>query len=150
MAEIDTVLLKYTGPPKMYSNIQFLSNNWPKCRTCNSYKPPGTHHCSMCDNCILKMDHHCVWINQCVGDRSHRFFLLFMVSVWIGCCTIVCLGTNTFWNHACLFDCTNTFCQKGLELNYLPWYQFLCSGGNTFTILFVLVVYMLAVMLLIL
>lgn len=29
------------------------------CRKCNFLKPPRTHHCSICNRCILKMDHHC-------------------------------------------------------------------------------------------
>ncbi|KAF4531439.1 hypothetical protein B566_EDAN004209, partial [Ephemera danica] len=29
------------------------------CKKCISPKPPRTHHCSICDRCVLKMDHHC-------------------------------------------------------------------------------------------
>ena len=27
----------------------------------------GTHHCSRCNRCVLKMDHHCSLTNTCVG-----------------------------------------------------------------------------------
>lgn len=29
------------------------------CKKCIKPKPPRTHHCSVCNKCILKMDHHC-------------------------------------------------------------------------------------------
>jgi hypothetical protein len=29
------------------------------CKKCIAPKPPRTHHCSVCNKCILKMDHHC-------------------------------------------------------------------------------------------
>lgn len=29
------------------------------CKKCIEPKPPRTHHCSVCNRCILKMDHHC-------------------------------------------------------------------------------------------
>ena len=29
------------------------------CRKCIAPKPPRTHHCSVCNKCVLKMDHHC-------------------------------------------------------------------------------------------
>ncbi|PBC34906.1 palmitoyltransferase [Apis cerana cerana] len=30
------------------------------CKKCIKPKPPRTHHCSVCNRCILKMDHHCL------------------------------------------------------------------------------------------
>ncbi|KAK7072850.1 Palmitoyltransferase zdhhc16 [Halocaridina rubra] len=29
------------------------------CKKCIAPKPPRTHHCSVCNRCVLKMDHHC-------------------------------------------------------------------------------------------
>jgi len=29
-----------------------------KCHSCMIYKPDRTHHCSVCNQCVLRMDHH--------------------------------------------------------------------------------------------
>lgn len=29
------------------------------CKKCIAPKPARTHHCSVCNRCVLKMDHHC-------------------------------------------------------------------------------------------
>jgi len=39
----------------------------PRCKKCLGEKPPRTHHCHVCNRCVLKMDHHCPW---CVAWRS--------------------------------------------------------------------------------
>lgn len=46
------------------------------CRKCISPKPQRTHHCSVCDRCVLAMDHHCPWLNNCVGYYNARSVLL--------------------------------------------------------------------------
>lgn len=29
-----------------------------KCHACMVYKPDRSHHCSVCNHCVLRMDHH--------------------------------------------------------------------------------------------
>ena len=49
------------------------------CAKCASWKPPRSHHCSVCQTCILKYDHHCPWIANCVGFFNHKSFLLLII-----------------------------------------------------------------------
>lgn len=62
------------------------------CKKCISPKPPRTHHCSVCNRCILKMDHHCPWLNNCVGHGNHRYFYLYMVYMVIGVTFLIVCG----------------------------------------------------------
>ncbi|KAI0987052.1 hypothetical protein GJ496_007325 [Pomphorhynchus laevis] len=76
----------HPGSPTMYTSAPFT------CRKCNMPKPHRTHHCSVCQKCILRMDHHCPWINNCVGFYNHRFFFLFCLYTTIGCVYVYVLG----------------------------------------------------------
>lgn len=58
------------------------------CEKCDQWKPDRTHHCRACKKCIHKMDHHCPWINNCVGAKNQKFFILFLLYVFL-CCAIV-------------------------------------------------------------
>ncbi|XP_054454520.1 palmitoyltransferase ZDHHC16B isoform X1 [Anoplopoma fimbria] len=55
------------------------------CKKCITPKPPRTHHCSICNTCVLKMDHHCPWLNNCVGHFNHRYFFSFCLYMTLGC-----------------------------------------------------------------
>ncbi|XP_058841082.1 palmitoyltransferase ZDHHC16B-like isoform X5 [Acipenser ruthenus] len=76
-------------PPQMKTDIPSVSI----CKKCIAPKPPRTHHCSICNRCILKMDHHCrilflkisAWLNNCVGHFNHRYFFSFCLFMTMGC-----------------------------------------------------------------
>jgi len=57
----------------------------PKCERCDKPKPHRAHHCSVCKQCVLKMDHHCPWVNNCVGWNNYKFFILFITYTCILC-----------------------------------------------------------------
>jgi hypothetical protein len=33
------------------------------CTQCQTFKPPLSHHCRICNRCISRMDHHCPWVS---------------------------------------------------------------------------------------
>ena len=59
------------------------------CNKCKVVKPPRSHHCSICNACVMKMDHHCPWVGNCVGLRNHKHFWLFLFYSFLGLVTVL-------------------------------------------------------------
>ena len=55
------------------------------CNTCGMLRPLRAAHCSDCDVCVNEFDHHCVVIGACVGERTFRFFAMFLWFISILC-----------------------------------------------------------------
>ncbi|ESO98929.1 hypothetical protein LOTGIDRAFT_66461, partial [Lottia gigantea] len=51
-----------------------------KCDFCEIQQPMRAKHCEDCQRCVRKYDHHCPWLEACVGERNHKYFLLFLLS----------------------------------------------------------------------
>lgn len=56
----------------------FTDSAGPVCETCNVEKLWCTHHCGICNRCVVRMDHHCPWVLNCVGYYNMRFFTIFL------------------------------------------------------------------------
>ncbi|CAI2348084.1 unnamed protein product [Caenorhabditis sp. 36 PRJEB53466] len=72
------------------------------CDKCCCIKPDRSHHCSMCEQCVLKFDHHCPWVNNCVNFGNYKYFILFLAygfifCLWIGATTLP--SFIDFWRH---------------------------------------------------
>ncbi|KEG07605.1 hypothetical protein DQ04_09301020 [Trypanosoma grayi] len=50
------------------------------CRVCALRRPPRTSHCYQCNVCVWEHDHHCGIIGGCVGQRSLRWFTLYLLT----------------------------------------------------------------------
>ena len=46
-------------------------------------KPLRFHHWSICGDWIMNMDHHWPWFNNWVGIYNCRYFLLFLLHLWL-------------------------------------------------------------------
>lgn len=62
------------------------------CKKCLIPKPPRTHHCSICNTCVLMFDHHCPWLNQCIGHHNRRHFFLYMIYTVVGVFFVMLFG----------------------------------------------------------
>ncbi|XP_054265049.1 palmitoyltransferase ZDHHC16 [Macrosteles quadrilineatus] len=81
---INTLFNYYMGvvtPPGYPPQDTLIPEAVSICKKCIAPKPPRTHHCSVCNRCVLKMDHHCPWLNNCVGHYNHRYFFMYMVYI---------------------------------------------------------------------
>ncbi|XP_067004223.2 probable palmitoyltransferase ZDHHC24 [Anabrus simplex] len=54
------------------------------CSVCETIAPPRSWHCDVCKTCILKRDHHCMFTGCCIGHFNHRYFIVFVLYVFLG------------------------------------------------------------------
>ena len=55
---------------------RLLKDSHSMCGQCQTFKPPMSHHCRICNRCISRMDHHCPWMNNCVGAHNLSKFIV--------------------------------------------------------------------------
>ncbi|XP_064119849.1 palmitoyltransferase ZDHHC20-B-like isoform X5 [Macrobrachium nipponense] len=66
------------------------------CEKCVQIKPDRCHHCSVCGECVLKLDHHCPWVNNCVAFTNYKFFILFLGYALLYCLFIAATTLQYF------------------------------------------------------
>lgn len=107
----------------------------PRCRTCKGPKPLRAHHCSVCNKCVLKMDHHCPWIMNCVGFKNHRYFILFLVYLTLGCLFMAVVSFSRFRakprNAASHLSFLLAIVFFFVLLCFTAWHVFLVAVGAT-------------------
>ena len=84
-----------SDPGKVSPEDESLLIEGPYCYVCDLNKAPRTHHCKICEKCIINMDHHCPWINNCVGFNNQKHFILFTVYTIMLCAWLIVV--NIVW-----------------------------------------------------
>ena len=74
------------------SGLQLSRAHYTGCETCQTYRPPRTSHCRLCDVCTEQTDHHCSFLNNCIGRRNYSSFIAFLVSAVI--CVLFAIGVS--------------------------------------------------------
>lgn len=65
------------------------------CSQCQTFKPPHSHHCRICNRCITRMDHHCPWVSSVkwvLNYKFHSYQVYILVSH-----IILCLDSDHCW-----------------------------------------------------
>ncbi|XP_062512884.1 probable palmitoyltransferase ZDHHC24 [Corticium candelabrum] len=70
-----------------------LKPGWMYCSFCQQNSPPRSYHCHLCQACVLKRDHHCTFTGNCIGFYNHRYFVMFLLHLFIG--SVYCIVQNT-------------------------------------------------------
>ncbi|KAI8811083.1 ankyrin repeat-containing domain protein [Cladochytrium replicatum] len=70
------------------------------CTSCCIRKPVRSKHCRICNRCVAKFDHHCQWTYNCIGAVNHRQFMVFVISLILGCWVYVHLSFSYLENMA--------------------------------------------------
>lgn len=85
---------------------RLMRDSHSMCGQCQTFKPPASHHCRICNRCISKMDHHCPWMNNCVGVSNMKHFILFLIYTWTcASYSLLLFGWNYFFcnTEECIF-----------------------------------------------
>ncbi len=106
--------------------LRRLNPNAPltMCSQCQTFKPPFSHHCRICNRCVSRMDHHCPWMNNCVGAGNLKHFTLFLIYTWLCNAMALCL---LGWNY---FFCVTDECIFSIMLTQLARITTLLSTGS--------------------
>ena len=109
-----------------------------KCKYCKELKVIRSHHCQVCGICVFKMDHHCPWINNCVGHFNHRYFILFLTWLLLGCLYVSSFSAPILFYSPNLkkskqFSFVWILCLTGVIILtfFNTWNWFLVFRGNT-------------------
>ena len=118
------------------------------CRTCRIERPVRSGHCYTCDTCVREFDHHCGVLGSCVGERTFRFFTLYMyvtffLALYVGgfsifmmsyyyCWDVMQETSADRWRLAAAIGCSiAAFCGGCAVVGPLGMYTNLACNGKT-------------------
>lgn len=62
----------------LYFAVSLMDPGFVLSDDCDLQQPMRSKHCQTCQHCVRRYDHHCPWIENCVGERNHRWFVLYL------------------------------------------------------------------------
>ena len=68
-----------------------------ECKKCGIIRPFRSHHCSICEKCIDKLDHHCFLLNNCIGRKNYKYFFSYLFLSFLNSIIGILLGLFTVY-----------------------------------------------------
>ncbi|XP_071449821.1 probable palmitoyltransferase ZDHHC24 isoform X2 [Hetaerina americana] len=87
------------GKDETVTATEYLSLGWHMCKNCDIPAPPRSWHCDICGTCILKREHHCPFTGCCIGHYNHRFYLMFILHLFIATLYATVFNNTFIWKH---------------------------------------------------
>lgn len=76
-----------------------LQPKWHFCSVCESVSPPRSWHCEACNTCIIRRDHHCMFAGCCIGHYNYRYFLAFVIHLFIATAYATYFNSYFMWER---------------------------------------------------
>ena len=113
-ADVAERLLVAPGQPlDGLENVSDADGRGSYCVRCCVWRPPLSHHCSICQMCVREWDHHCEIFGRCAGGATLKCrgnLLVFRVNVanlagamTTGSCALALWVGQVFGGVGCLF-----------------------------------------------
>ena len=115
------------------AQVAYLYATRPRwCKKCRKWKPPRSHHCSMQNACILKMDHYCVWMTNTIGALNYKSFVLFLA--WT---CLACLLSAALLFQSCIMFVTApaTLGRMDVITSIVSFMSFVCTAAFTLALI---------------
>ena len=120
---------------KLYSPHQL-------CSDCVIVKPPRSKHCEICQECISVFDHHCTWVNNCVGAKNHKYFVCFIMTIFISLSFLMVMDILHYQNSTPSLTYMTNY--TGLSSEWLTYVKNIaCIFCSFFGLVFVFPLFML-------
>lgn len=88
----------YESKSQFFAQAGLPQCDWSSCMDCEQPTPPRTHHCPLCQKCVLKRDHHCFFTGSCIGFYNQRHFIVMCFYCAVGCI----YGYYLIWQLFCM------------------------------------------------
>ncbi|TFK26243.1 hypothetical protein FA15DRAFT_733479 [Coprinopsis marcescibilis] len=95
----------------------------------SAWKPPRSHHCSVCGVCRLDFDHHCPWLGNCVTIQRQKAFLSLLIFFTVTYSIAIAPVADTLISHidTALWESYFDLAAQKSWWNW-PWSWVLVSG----------------------
>ncbi|XP_014669671.1 PREDICTED: probable palmitoyltransferase ZDHHC24 isoform X2 [Priapulus caudatus] len=106
-----------------------LKPEWRYCYECEQNSPPRSHHCSLCNTCILRHDHHCPFTGGCIGHANVRYYVAFLFYVAVGALYANVMNVDYVVEELGGLTLANVFM---MVLPFFAWIAGYCRGWALF------------------
>lgn len=108
---------------------------WSRCKNTGEPKPPRSHYCHVRKAIVLNMDHYCPWMFNTVGFLNYRYFVSFLIWLWIGCFFVAFEAGSQVFHHKTQGSTRKTAIQRNEEHSIMFLFVLCLSVGVAVSIL---------------